>query len=369
MNRLSKLALIFGTVFISNVATSATLIADSRGNGMGNTGVASADYLLAPFYNPALAAEYDDSDGVSILIPAFGLALSDSDDTISALDDLQDDVAGGIAGAQIHEQLDHLANADTVSATTSLGFAVAIPSEQLSMNLFSRRYVELFANTDIANNANATHRYNNSSLDLAAFSYTEYGVTFGKKLRFGEQPVSLGFSPKYQQLKTYRTTTSVDDYDLDDYKDSEVSKNVFNFDIGAVWTYDAWYFAAAIKNVLAKNVTDSHGAKYNLDPLATVAASYSNDYYIAAFDVDLSSQRHYANVEDDTQYVRLGIESNLWQRIKLRAGYQIETQGTLADAMTFGIGIRPFDLINIDIAGMYSDESDFGGSANLALNF
>ncbi len=53
-------------------AYAANGVADARGNAMGNTGVTTSDYLLAPFYNPALTAVYRDRDSVGLLVPALG---------------------------------------------------------------------------------------------------------------------------------------------------------------------------------------------------------------------------------------------------------------------------------------------------------
>ncbi len=53
---LRKLSIAVALSVASSSAFAATTVADGRGNGMGNTGVTTADYVLAPFYNPALTA-------------------------------------------------------------------------------------------------------------------------------------------------------------------------------------------------------------------------------------------------------------------------------------------------------------------------
>ena len=53
MKLLIKITVMWSLAWIAIVVNAATVVPDGRGNGMGNTGVTSADYLLAPFYNPA----------------------------------------------------------------------------------------------------------------------------------------------------------------------------------------------------------------------------------------------------------------------------------------------------------------------------
>ena len=66
MNKKSILTLsIIGALSASNVSA-ANKIADARGNAMGNTGVASADYLTSAFYNPALAANFNNEDDFGV---------------------------------------------------------------------------------------------------------------------------------------------------------------------------------------------------------------------------------------------------------------------------------------------------------------
>lgn len=69
MKLLRKTSIVVASGLISLTANAATVVPDGRGNGMGNTGVTTADYVLAPFYNPALAAVYRDSDTFAYSFP------------------------------------------------------------------------------------------------------------------------------------------------------------------------------------------------------------------------------------------------------------------------------------------------------------
>ena len=90
MKLLRKTSIAVATGLISLSANAATVVPDGRGNGMGNTGVTTADYVLAPFYNPALVAVYRDSDTFGILLPGIGARIRDTDKTLETVDDLQD---------------------------------------------------------------------------------------------------------------------------------------------------------------------------------------------------------------------------------------------------------------------------------------
>ena len=73
------------TVLALSTSTSlyaANQVADGRGNAMGNTGVASADYLTAPFYNPALGSSYKVDDDFGILL-SVGVNINDIDDSLN----------------------------------------------------------------------------------------------------------------------------------------------------------------------------------------------------------------------------------------------------------------------------------------------
>ncbi len=377
--------MVIGIAFTSGYAISATHVADSRGNGMGNTGVASADYLVAPFYNPALTANYRDSDDVGLLLPALGVTVKDTDETLKEADDLQDTIEAfedqPIPDAsiitQLNDHLDELQGNKPLTVTANGGLAVAIPNQYVAVNIFTQGYVEVIGLTQISSYVDTGNaitdtedRYNSSKIELAAFGYTEFGVSFAKQLQIQGQMVSLGISPKYQQLKTYYDSATVEDFDLSDYDQSEKKKNTFNLDIGAVWYKDNWQVGMAIRDLFKKDIkTQNSAIKYELTPQATVAAAYTSQFVTLAVDADLTAQTRYNNIDDDTQFVRFGVEGNAWDWLQVRAGYQIDTKDTIDNTITAGIGVSPFDVVSFDIAGSYVDENEFGGSANLAFTF
>lgn len=369
MNKKSILTLsIIGALSASNVSA-ANKIADARGNAMGNTGVASADYLTSAFYNPALAANFNNEDDFGVFI-AVGATISDQDDTITTIDDLQDNIDDSNTTA-INENLNELDGAKPLTVNVGLGIAIALPTEVVSSNLFIRGYTEIAAITDIT-----PGDYTASNVDLVAFGYVEVGLALAKQYEIAGERVSFGITPKYQQMTTYAQTVTVEEFDVDDYDQSETTKSAFNVDLGAVWYKDSFRAALAIKDLLAQeiDVSDNQGnidGTYNLDTQVTVGIAYSSDYFVAAIDADLTKQTRFENTytNDDTQFVRFGIEGNAWGWAQLRAGYEMDLEETLDNSITAGIGISPFDLVSIDVAGSYAGENQAGVSANLAFTF
>ena len=370
MNKTRILALsISGALFASNV-NAANKVADARGNAMGNTGVASADYLSAPFYNPALAASFKNEDDFGFLI-AGGVAGSDAGDTLSIIDDMQSFMEGYDESTvtdvdisdidELESYLDELQDNADLTVTADLGGAIALPTNLVSANLFAQDYTEIVASLDISGADAVVDRYYNSTVDMRAFRYTEVGLALAKEFSIAGEKVSFGMTPKYQHMRTYAQRVSIEDFDIEDYDESEITKSVFNFDLGAIWYAGNFRAGVAVKDLFAQEIAVSDGATindfYNLDTQVTAAIAYSSDYFTAAVDADLTKQTRFEELEDDTQFVRFGLEGNAWGWAQLRAGYEIDLQDTVDNTITAGIGISPFDVVSLDVAGAYTGET------------
>lgn len=372
------LALALGAVTSVQAASS---VADARGNAMGNTGVTTADYLLAPFYNPALAAVYRDNDHIGILLPGVGATARDTDETLTTLDDLQDtiddfeDSATLSDAKKLNDYLNDLENNKPLTVAASLGAAIALPIDAISFNLFTRAYAEIIADTDIAADTgddviSVRNRYQNSQVDLIAFGYTEVGLAMAKKIDFNGQTYAFGISPKVQQLRTYKDTVTVEDFDLSDYDESKKTKSAFNLDLGVVWIKDSYRAGVAVKDLFGQEIKTYDGANtYELNTQVTVSGAYASQFFTAAIDADVTSQKRFNGSNDDTQFLRFGVEGDAWGWAQLRAGYEVDLKSNVDNAITVGLGISPGDLVSIDVAGLYAGENQYGLSANLAFTF
>ncbi len=366
-------------------AYAANGVADARGNAMGNTGVTTSDYLLAPFYNPALTAVYRDRDSVGLLVPALGANIRDSDESLSTIDDLQSSIdqfeAAGVGAAtqenidQLNGYLDDLADNKPFAVSGGAGIAVALPMNAVSLNFFARGYAEILADSSIAANTGNTAsdvetRYQNSYVNMLAFGYSEYGVAVAKLFTLQGQQIAIGITPKIQELRTYKEVVTVKDFDLSDYDQSKTSKNAFNLDIGAVWLKDNFRAGIAAKDLISQEIkTYDDQSSYTLDPQVTVSGGYVTDFLALAIDWDLTKQKRFKGVDDDTQFLRFGVEGNAWGWAQLRAGYEIDLESTLDNSITAGLGISPGDLVSVDLAANYAGNYQYGLSANLAFTF
>ncbi len=380
----STLAVVMAMAFSSS-AFASNLLMDARGVGMGNTGVSTADYLLAPYYNPALTAVYRKNDSFGILLPSIGLRAEDKDESLKTIDDLQDSIEqferAGVGAAtqenvdQLNRYLDQLADDKPLAVTAGIGIAVALPLDAVSLNFFTRGYAEVIAKANVAaksgNSANEVKtRYESSDVDLTAFGYTEVGLAVGKQVVLGGQTVALGVTPKVQQLRTYQDNASVKSFDLDDYDKSEVKDNSFNLDMGAVWLIDQYRVGIVAKDLFAKDIqTQNRNNTYKLDTQIAVSGSYVSDFFIAAVDLDLTKQRRFNGDNDDTQFMRFGVEGNAWGWAQLRAYYEVDLQNSLDNSVSVGLGVSPWDVVSLDLAGSYAGDNQFGLSANLAFTF
>lgn len=377
-------------------ATAGTNLADARGAAMGGVGVASADYLSSPFHNPALGAVYrlaGDSrgdDDFGILLPGIGAQLNDQDDMITAVDDAvdtfdkyEDGFNNGTASAAQSSELDAilegLDNKAPVTLNAGAGVAIAIPTQYVSVNIFAGGYADVVAIADMADKGtgydstdplDVKDRFENSEIGMAGVVETEIGVALSKQFNLYGQQVAFGVSPKVQKFSTYASFSTLRDFEIDDYDENEKTDSGFNLDLGAAWVHNNWRAGMVVKDVIAKDVkTVVDDVTYKVEPKVTVGGAFASDFFNASLDVDLTKESRFTNLDDDTQFVRVGIEGDAWGWGQLRAGYSYDLEGHVDGTMTAGIGISPFDVVNLDLAASYANESSYGASANLALTF
>lgn len=355
--------------FTSLASSAATYAPDGRSNAMGNVGVATADYLAAPLYNPALVAVFHESDDIGILLPAIGVNVKDADSSLETIMDLQDAIddyennPSQSSLVTIDNYLTELDGNAPVNVTAGVAFAIAVPSHNIAVNLYGRGYVEAIASIDVKSN------YQSSTVTVTGFGYSELGLTLAKLYNIYGESFSFGVTPKYQILQTYSDTTFIEDFEVElDESDAEVT--AFNVDLGAVWMKNNFRAAFAVKDVLAQEIqSTTTNMTYELNPQATLGLAYAAEYFTFGVDVDLTEQTRYVELEDNTQFARVGIEFNAWHWAQLRAGYEHDIQDTMEDSLTAGIGISPFGTLNLDVAGSYGSENQVGVAGNLSFTF
>jgi len=121
-------------------------------------------------------------------------------------------------------------------------------------------------------------------------------------------------------------------------------------------------------NTLGQNFT------YDINPTAALGASWNTGILTLAADVDLVEADRFntsGNLldNDNVQLAHLGAELDLLSWLQLRGGFQTDMKSTLDNAYSAGLGISPFGVFHIDVAGTYIDENSFGGVVQMGLTF
>ncbi len=104
----------FAVALASSSATAANYAIEARGDAMGGVGVVSANFLTAPFYNPALTAIYRRNDDVGMILPSVGVSYNDEEQVIDSFESIADQITSfydspSTAGAtELQQSLDDI---------------------------------------------------------------------------------------------------------------------------------------------------------------------------------------------------------------------------------------------------------------------
>ena len=167
---MKKSLLFIALATVTGSAFSAPYTFNARQDAMGGAGVTSANYLAAPFYNPALLASYGESDDFGILLPVVGVEVFDKGDLVNKASDFSDYYDNYQNMYQDFQNGNNI-NADTANQFNALsqkvkgeltdlqgangfakagaGLAIALPSSVLSSAVFVNGYADVMAFTDV----------------------------------------------------------------------------------------------------------------------------------------------------------------------------------------------------------------------------
>ena len=419
MLKLRKLALCVALgSLVSGSVLAGPYAFNARQDAMGGAGVSSANYLSAPFYNPALLALSDDSDQVGLLLPVVGAEVFDKDDLRNQVDDFNTTYdeftaaydAYGANQSQANKQRLESANTQAMAdlqqlsgatgyARAGAGAAVALPFSALSGALFLNGYADAQAFTDVSKDDFTPYDYKgviltvprseeamNSQVIGMAAVVSDLGFSLAKSFQDGEMTWAVGVTPKLQTLKVYNYVANASDSDLGDMTDSqyENKKNTFNLDAGlaANWS-NGWSSGLAIKNLIKQELDAPKiglvQSTYQLSPIPTASLSYRLAGVLLTGDVDLLAQKRFTALtgthatyhadHDDLQPAALGLEWDVLGWLQLRTGYRHDLQSNLDDAFTAGFGLAPFEMFHLDLAGIYAGNDEFGGVLQTSFTF
>lgn len=357
---------------------------DARAIAMGGTGVAGASYHQASFYNPALLTHFNDSDDFALVLPAISASVADNDELIDGIDNLQDaldrlDINPTAANSALAKQALTALDNNSANMKVTLAMAAAIPNNTLPVAIFARGHLDANVLTTI--DASDIDRLNNNNTDLLssgsviAVGVVEAGITIAHAFTLDSVKLSVGASPKFQQIETFFYNSSVADFDEDDFDADQYrnKKTQTNIDLGvtAAWE-NGVVLGVSAKNLLSKKVPTIQvkGIEYTYDmkPQYTVAANYHNSWFSANIDAELNSHTGFG-LQDEVQWLAAGVEFNALNWAQLRLGYRNDLKNNQQNQLTAGLGLSPFDTLHIDLAAVYADKNDAGAALSLAFTF
>ena len=353
---------------------------DARAMARGGVGLTMGEYNQA-LKNPALLSSFDKDDDFSLALNV-GVFASDKDGMIQKTDDVQtaiDDLEAGYGSANAVNQA--MKELDRKLALVDVGGAVliAIPNKHIPLAFMTKSNLSFgtvfnYNPTDFVQLnsciAGLSCNLNNlqSTVNASAIGITEAGLMFGKPFENG---LEVGLTLKGQQIDLISYSATVTQFDTADISDSNDLKthNNVNMDIGGIMRFGAeknFSVAATVENLIGKTFEGPKNSQYDLAPVAVAAVGYSNNYFKIEANTDLTPRKGFDKLLE-TQFTRVGMELSAGRHFHLRAGYRTDSKSNVSDVVTAGIGITPFDRLNIDIAAMLGDGDTAG--VGLQLGF
>ena len=126
-----------------------------------------------------------------------------------------------------------------------------------------------------------------------------------------------------------------------------------------------------------KTYTDAYSYDYTLEPQVTLGTSYKWGMVSLSADLDLTEQEifgvsmtdedTYQELNDTTQAFGVGMEFDLWEWAQMQVGYRKDLQGYYDDIYTVGLGLSPYDVVSISLAGFYGKNDTYGASLQIGL--
>ncbi|MCG3728360.1 conjugal transfer protein TraF [Vibrio cincinnatiensis] len=356
---------------------------EARGDAMGGVGVVAANYLTAPFYNPAIVAIYRRSDDAGMILPSVGLTYNDPNKLVKGIDNIADLINSSdlSKAGELQAAMDDI-DGSVLNANIGGVVAFGIPNRYISANIFGKAYVESFASPVIAetcpdslNSDECTlEKAKNSTVHAVSVAVTEVGISLAKYQTVLGQHMSFGISPKLQRIHTYVYQASFTNYEFKDFLDDGTGETTFNIDAGALWFHGPYRLGVSASNLVSRDIqTRNIGSvqyEYQIRPQVTFGAGIVADYFSLSVDYDVNTDKRYKNFADDTQMIRVGGEVDIMRQLKLRAGYNKNlAYSDSEDTVTAGVGLSPLGLFQLDIGASYTNEKAMGAYVNFLASY
>ncbi|WP_115720326.1 conjugal transfer protein TraF [Gallaecimonas mangrovi] len=386
-------------VLLASLASFSLYAQDARIQAMGGAGTANADYLAAPFYNPALLSHFDESDDFGLELPSIAASFQDKDSLLDKIDDFQDlndrleavqQNPNGTTQAEAEQLVgqwqDALRkmNGNSLDGEIGLGAAMALPNKTLSSAFFIGVTAYVRGIVDIDENdldwtaaelPDQDLDNLNSNVKAVGIAVVDTGLAFshGFTLNNGDL-LMVGASPKAQRIYSYFYQADVSNFDDSDWDDSQYrqDKSAFNLDLGLAYQHDNWRLGLSGQNLFKQQVDsiiiNQQQFRYQLKPRFTLGGSYENHWFAATLEAELTKTELPSFIGEKQQWVRAGVEFDAYRWAQLRLGYRHDLEEG-QNVLTAGVGFSPFDTVHLDFAFETGQNSHTGGALTLGFTF
>ena len=349
-------------------------VMDADTAGYAGAAVATADFTSAGFYNPALLAFGNQGKRFGVLFPTLGVRSFDPDRLVNKLEDF----AANYTNPNQAEVASKLRAVQNKQAQVGGGMAgsAGIATSNISGLFFISSYSEGLVFSEVSDQSIASVA---SGAPLAATSVLgqalsanviDIGIALATTIALDKAPIAIGITPKIQQIYTYYQPVEAGSFDLSNLTDTtnRTRNSTLNLDLGLAWQRGAFQAGLAAKNLFRKELQTlarTYSYRYEVNPVYTVGAAFSQPKYILSADFDLNKQKRMsANsgpaVNDDIQLFRLGGRYQLTSDIQLKAGFIHDTQHSLDNIYTLGLGVGIWDSARVDFAAELIEQNSYG---------
>ncbi|WP_111642014.1 conjugal transfer protein TraF [Marinimicrobium alkaliphilum] len=366
---------------------------NGRNTAVSGAAVVTGNYRDSLLLNPSMGANYGPNDDFA-MAGNFGVMATDRDDLIDALEELEDYIDfldnrpnDDLTEPQGEELKSRLRAVDNKTVFVGMGAngLIAIPNRFASAALVARTRANISATPDIdetdfdvidaAVEQDTSFRTDDlfSEVNARGTIITEVGINLARAFMETEDSrLLVGVMPKRMYVESIVYTAQVADFDSDDLdaNDYTRSDSMMNLDVGVTYQMGDLSYGFVMRDMVSKSFSTRsiHGERVEIKTQSTAAVGYDRGWFSAEVAMDLNAVPNFA-LQGDTQMLRAGFTFDAWRWAQLRAGFQRDLSDTLEDTYSIGLGLSPFNVINLDIAGLVGDNNTYGGSVQLGLRF
>lgn len=355
---------------------------DAKGQSMGGAGVTAADFLMAPFYNPALAGIYRREERSALLLPSIQWQSNQSGNFKNALIEASETLDDpNSSNSEIDDALRALDGSD-MSIETGTGLAFSVPNRFLSVTAYASLSTFNLITPVIAYDPFGRPNSNQSAVNTQSIQIRELGVSLAKYKRLLGQHMTFGITPKLQTITTYTYQSKINRFDIDDVKANANPESHINLDAGVLWFYGPLRAGLTIHNIRSKQfqtleiesvIPGEHKApqSFDLNTTYTIGLGLVTDSSTLALDYDVNEAEGFMEAEDNQKMLRVGFESDLlFKTIQIRGGYNNNlANNSYKPTYSLGTGLVLFNTIQTDLGLVYKRQQSLGASANFLVNF